>query len=211
MKGESLLRTVDVIRSLGRDLPLRLVVVGDGTARANLERLADEINAELGRTAVLLTGQLLDPRPAYAAADIVVGMGGSALRGMAFGKPVVIVGERGFSAVLTPETAEFFLYNGIYGRGDGSPSNARLVADIRQLAEYPNQLQALGQFARQFVLQHFSLETVSARLRGVLLRNAVAEMPPLRIAVADKARTAGVYLRERKFLTTSGPSAQLEG
>ena len=86
MKGEGLHRTIDAVRTLGRDLPLRFVIVGDGTARIELERRANEVNTELGRSAVVLTGPLLDPRPAYASADIVVGMGGSALRGMAFGE-----------------------------------------------------------------------------------------------------------------------------
>ena len=90
------------IRSLGRDLPLRFHIVGDGAARPRLAQLAEETNAEIGRQAVVLTGMLLDPRPAYAAADIVVGMGGSSLRGIAFGKPVIIVGEKGFSAPFTP-------------------------------------------------------------------------------------------------------------
>lgn len=199
MKAESLRRTIDVVRTLGRDLPLRFMVVGDGTSRAELERLARETNAELGRAAVVLTGALLDPRSAYAAADIVVGMGGSALRGMAFGKPVVIVGEQGFSAPLTPATAESFYYKGIYGLGDGSPGNARLVADVRGLAEHPEQLPALGQFSRQFVLEHFTLETVSARLEK-FCRAAVAEVPPFHVAATDGLRTAVVGLG-RKFLS----------
>src|SRR5215813_10027946 len=33
MKAESLWRTVDVVRTLGRDVPLKFVIVGDGTAR----------------------------------------------------------------------------------------------------------------------------------------------------------------------------------
>ena len=134
LKRESLCRTIDAVRELGHDLPLRLLIVGDGKARNELERLAAKTNVELGRVAVILTGELLNPRPAYAAADIVVGMGGSALRGMAFGKPVIIVGAQGFSLPLTPETAELCYYRGIYGVGDGSSSNARLIGDIRALA-----------------------------------------------------------------------------
>jgi L-malate glycosyltransferase len=204
MKGESLIRTIEAVRTLGHDLPLRFVIVGDGTARAKLERLADETNADLGRPAVVLTGAIFDPRPAYTAADIIVGMGGSALRGMAFGKPVVIVGEHGFSAPLTPETAESFYYNGIYGRGDGDPYNSRLVEDIRRLAEHPDQFPALGEFSRQFVVRHFSLEEVSTRLK-VFCRAAVAEVPRFHVAVAEGLRTAAVYLRERKFLLRSSP------
>ena len=69
---------------MGRDFPLRLIIVGDGEVRSELNRLAAETNAKLGRTAVVLAGALLDPRPAYAAADVVVGMGGSPLGGMAY-------------------------------------------------------------------------------------------------------------------------------
>jgi hypothetical protein len=86
MKGESLTYSLQAVRSLGRELPLRLLVVGDGTARERLTQLAAEVNAELGREAVTLTGAMRDPRAAYAAADIVLGMGSSALGGGALGE-----------------------------------------------------------------------------------------------------------------------------
>lgn len=202
MKAESLIRTVDAIRTLGHDLPLRLIIVGEGSARARLERLASEANAELGRSAVICTGALLDPRPAYAAADIIVGMGGSALRGMAFGKAVIIVGERGFSSLLTPESAETFYYKGIYGIGDGNPSNARLITDIRELVEYPDRLATLGELSRQFVVRNFSMETVSTRFAD-FCHKVVAEKPSFRLSTIDSLRTAAIYLRERRFLTPS--------
>ena len=202
LKAESLVRTAEAIRTLGRDLPLRFVIVGEGMIRVKLQQLADEINRELGRPAIMLVGALLDPRPAYAAADIVVGMGGSALRGMAFGKAVLIVGERGFSAPLTPETADYFYYNGIYGLGDGGSSNERLVENIRGLAERRDQLPALGEFSRKFVVRHFSLETVCEGLVK-LFRNAVEDVPRFHAAAADGLRTAAICLRERRFLSYS--------
>lgn len=56
-----------------------------------------------GRQAILLPGALLDPRPASAAA-IVIGMGGAALRGMAFAKAVVVIGEQGSRRARKPST-----------------------------------------------------------------------------------------------------------
>ena len=164
MKAESLYRTIAAVRALGREFPLRFVVVGDGRARAEVERRASETNADLGRPAVVLAGPLLDPRPAYAAADVFIGMGGSALKAMAFAKPVIIVGEQGFSKPFTSETAEFFYYRGMFGRGDGSPGNEAHVSDIRRLVSRRNELAALGQFAQQFVHRHYSMEAVSAHL-----------------------------------------------
>jgi len=198
MKAEGLRRTIDAVRTLGRDLPLRLVIVGEGNGRAELEALADLAGRELGRPAVALAGALLDPRPAYAAADLVVGMGGSSLRAMAFAKPVVIIGERGFSLPFDPETAGAFYYRGMYGLGDGSPGNERLAADIRRLAEHPERLPALGEFSRQFVVRHHALETVCARL-DAFLRVAASATPRLAVSAADGLRTAAVWLRERRF------------
>jgi L-malate glycosyltransferase len=196
MKGESLLRTIDAMRTLGRDAPVRFVIVGDGDARSDLERLAQRTNTELGRQAIVFTGALLDPRAAYAAADIVVGMGSSVLRGMAFGKPVVIVGEGGFSAPLTPQTAASFLYNGLYGIGNRDPSNDGLVADLRTVIE---QRAELGHFSLNFVREHFSLDTVSAQLSAFLMQ-AVANQPRRHVALLDSARTAAVWVRERRFI-----------
>jgi glycosyltransferase involved in cell wall biosynthesis len=200
LKGESLFRTVAVMRTLGRDFPARFMIVGDGTERESLERLAETVNQELGRRVIILTGSLLDPRPAYAAADIVVGMGSSALRGMAFAKPVVIVGEQAFSAPLTPRTADTFYYDGMFGRGRGGPSNSGLLADLRALAEHPEDRVTLGRFSREFVVRHFALETVCARLER-FLHTAARERPPACVSAADALRTAAIYLRERRFLT----------
>jgi L-malate glycosyltransferase len=199
MKSDSLFRTLDAVSILGSELPLRLVIVGDGDVKEDLERLAETINTKLGRPAVVLTGALVDPRPAYAAADIVIGMGGSALRGMAFGKPVIIVGEQGYAEAFTPETADTFLYKGIYGMGDGGTDNSRFVSAIRTVAEHPDNFQELGGFSRQFILNHFSLEVVSKKFVE-FCHVAVARQPRFHVAAADGLRTAAVWARERRFM-----------
>ncbi len=202
MKLESLMRSIQAVRALGSELPVKLVIVGDGAARRKLEELAMQANAHLGREAVVLAGALIDPRPAYAAADIVIGMGGSSLRGLAFGKPVIVVGEQGFSAPFNPDTAESFYYRGMYGLGDGDHDATRLTRQIRELAEAAASRAALGSFSRHFACERFSLEAACSRLATVYSK-AAAERPSLRTAAGDALRTAAVYLRERRFLTAS--------
>ena len=201
-KSESLMRTIAVVRELGRELPLKFVIVGEGTARTQLEALAAEANAHLGREAVVCVGALLDPRQAYAAADIVVGMGSSAVRALAFGKPVVVVGEQGFCAPFDADTATSFFYKGFYGLGDGDPGNARLSQHMRALAGSPAKRAADGAFSRQFATERFSLELASENLAG-LCRRAVADKLRLRATVGDALRTTAVYVRERRFLSAS--------
>src|ERR1700680_2468459 len=87
-----------------------------------MEETTPAANARAGRKVAVLTGELQDPRSAYAAANVVLGMGGSALRGMAFGKPLIVQGERGFWELVTLESTLTFLRPGWEG---GGPSGAR--------------------------------------------------------------------------------------
>jgi glycosyltransferase involved in cell wall biosynthesis len=201
-KSESLMRTIDAMRALGRDFPLRFLIVGEGTARSQLETLAAQANAQLGREAVSCVGALLDPREAYAAADIVVGMGSSAVRGLAFGKPTIVVGEQGFCAPFDARTAPSFYYKGFYGLGDGDPGSARLTELVRVLAASAAKREADGAFSRRFAVDRFSLETACDRLAG-LCRRAVSDKNRLGTTAGDALRTTAVYLRERRWLTPS--------
>jgi len=192
LKGESLRRAIEAVRVLGRELPVRLVIVGDGSARDEIAARASRVNAELGREAVVLTGELMDPRPAYAAADIVLGMGGSSLRGLAFAKPLVVLGERGFARPFTPATAPWFLEHGMYGLGSGlDPAADPLVKDLRQVIAQPDRWAATGAFGRKFVLEHFALDVVADRLAECC--DAVAGRRASRGGVArDAVRTGAV-------------------
>lgn len=97
LKADGILRTVDVVGRLAGTCAVDLTIVGDGDAREAIAERAQTVNTAAGRDVVRLTGALVDPRAAYDAADIVVGMGTSAGRAMAFAKPTVVIGERGFA------------------------------------------------------------------------------------------------------------------
>jgi hypothetical protein len=134
LKQEGLLSVCDAVGSLAADgVRLQVAIVGDGPVRPLVEEAAAAANARAGRRVVALAGQLADPRPAYAAADVILGMGGSAVRGLAFGKPLIVQGERGFWELLTPDSAAKFLRQGWYGLGtdaDGRTEGARRLKTI---------------------------------------------------------------------------------
>jgi glycosyltransferase involved in cell wall biosynthesis len=151
------------------DPRLRLVVTGEGPSFTELSALGERVNAALGRQAVVMTGPLADPRPAYAAADIALGMGGSALRAMAFGKPLIVLGMQGFAKPFVPAGAEEFLVGGFFGQGSGDLDPAPLAATIRDLADRPELRAELGAFGRQLVWDRFSLKAASATLEDIYI------------------------------------------
>jgi glycosyltransferase involved in cell wall biosynthesis len=164
LKFEGLERAVTAVGTLAERVGCQLVIVGDGPMRSRLERQAEEINRRVGRRVVVLTGELLDPRPAYAAADVVLGMGGSALRAMAYAKPLIVLGEGGFSRTLDATTADLFLWQGFYGIGG---RHGDLAVQLLALLEDANLRTRLGAFSRQLVEEKFSLSAAAASLEAM--------------------------------------------
>jgi glycosyltransferase involved in cell wall biosynthesis len=162
LKREGLLEAVRAAGALAAEMPIRLVVVGDGPARPEIEASAREANAAAGRAVVTLTGSVVDPRGFYDAADVVLGMGSSALRGMAFAKPLVVQGERGFWRLLDPSSLETFLHQGWYGIGAGVDGAPQLTEILRALHANPTLRESLGTYSRSIVVDRFSLERAGA-------------------------------------------------
>ena len=102
-------------------------------------------------------GEVADRGPWYAAGDILLGMGRSTLRAMAFAKPLVVLGERGFWRLLTPESLTQFLYGGWYGIGPGGDGSVTLEGLLRELVASPERRRELGRYSRGVVEQRFSL------------------------------------------------------
>ena len=157
LKLPGLLATIEGVVRLD-DRRVKLAIVGDGEAKEEVASCARAANATLGRPSVVLLGQMVDPRAAYDAADIVLGMGHSALRAMAFAKPVIVLGDAGFAVTLEPATLPLFEYDGIYGVGDGGDAAARVSEELRALIDDPQQRTRLGAWGRALAIRDFSME-----------------------------------------------------
>jgi glycosyltransferase involved in cell wall biosynthesis len=197
LKLEGILTAIDTVGRLAADLDLRLIVVGDGTARAQVEQHAAAANAAAGRRVVVLTGKLADPRPAYAAATVCLGMGGSALRSLAFAKPLIVQGEHGFFELLTPDSEPFFLNQGWYGQGAGrNEGPIRFEAAVRKLYDDPELRGKLGRHGRDLVAERFSLEK-AARVQVDIYEQAITEPPSARDALGTVQGVVAYKLRRR--------------
>ena len=188
MKADGIELAMGAIQLLD-DQRIQLVVVGEGPSFGTLSALAERVNGTLGRRAVVMTGPLADPRPAYAAADIALGMGGSSLRAMAFGKPLIVLGVRGFAKPFRPSTAQEFLFGGFFGVGEGDLDPRPLAAYIQELADRPELRSELGGFSSQLVWDRFSLKAASASLEGVYT-TAINQAYPRGLRLREAARVA---------------------
>jgi glycosyltransferase involved in cell wall biosynthesis len=210
LKLEGLLSACEAMGEIGASVRrrVRLLIVGDGPVRDQVAAAAVAANARAGSDVVVLAGEMVDPRPAYAAADIVIGMGGSALRGLAFAKPLVVIGEQGFSEILTEESLGFFLQRGWYGTGPGSLGAGvpALQRALEALIASSDLRRKLSMSSRQLVVDRFSLR------RAALLQEkeyyAAVHQPVAAASWAkDVALTAGgltTRLLWRRFITSAG-------
>lgn len=193
------------------DLSVRLVLVGGGRGASEIERKANEINERAGRRCVVLTGPTLDPRSAYAAADIVLGQGGSSLRGMAYAKPVIVIGQEGYSEIVAPGSIDRFQRVGFHGIGfdggatpdparmhalasgpphlnDDDPGIERLAALMCSLVEDPIKRQKLGAFGRDVICSRFSLERAATKME-MLYKNVLLRPTARRVTLAEGGST----------------------
>ena len=116
------------------------------------------VNRRWGREVVKFVGPMHDPRPAYAAADVVLGMGSSALRALSIGRPVVVQGEDGFSKVFEPATLPYFLRaTACGGDAEAGWTVQRLAEQLSGLLSDPRRRAELGAFGRRTVEDRFSL------------------------------------------------------
>jgi L-malate glycosyltransferase len=190
LKLDALVDAIDAVSSLADRFRVRLVLVGDGPAAGHLRERAAAVNRSAGRTVVSMPGALLDPRPAYAAADVVLGMGGSALRGMAFGKPVIVQGEQGFARRFDETTAAGFLWSGFYGIGPGGSGAPVLAAELGRLLPDPALRSTLGCLGLKTVRERFKLGSAAERLEELYAR-VVHRGRPLPNTLAQAALIGG--------------------
>lgn len=177
-------------------LPVTLLVAGSGEGSAEVEAMARAVNNRHGRAVVRLEGNVLDPRPIYDAADVVLGMGSSALRGMAYAKPVIVQGESGYWRIASPETERQFLDEGWFGRG--GQGDADLEPVLATLISDPALRTALGTFGRSLVEERFGLAGAADQVVSIY-RNQL-QAPPTTIARTRSLVRSGYEVAKFRFV-----------
>lgn len=149
---------------------LRLTIVGEGSQRKPLQKMASELNARRGREVVRLVGALKDPFPLMATATGVIGTAMVAMEALFHEIPVVAAGYQGYGTVTPDNVEEAIECN--FGDAVLSPRpiSKTLILDglshILSTRDSPDEMAALGTIAARLRCGH-SEEAVATGLEGI--------------------------------------------
>lgn len=146
---KNMARLLRLFATVRHDLPLRLIIVGDGPERPNLERLAKDLGID---DQTMFVGQQRSPEQFLEQFDIFAltsdteQMPYCLIEAMAAGLPVMATDVGDVKSML-PEANQAFV---------AAPNDtAALIAQLRRLIERPDLRQALGKLNQQHARQHF--------------------------------------------------------
>jgi glycosyltransferase involved in cell wall biosynthesis len=109
---------------------------------------------------------------------------------MAFAKPVLVVGEGGFSEPVTPETTDLFLQDGFYGHGGDMEDPGRVARQLADLLASPDRRRELGDYGRRLVCERFSLDAAARRLERIY-RETISHPPSMVMSARQSLKVSG--------------------
>ena len=164
-------------KTRSQTLPVQFVVVGGGPL---LSFLKERIRPLSNRRVLFATGEILDIPQVMNASTLVVGMASTCQQGLACGKPVIVLGERGFSAISQPSNIDFLSahhFNVHHKVDDEQPES--LCQQIEEIVASPILADRLGAFGREVACERFDSQIGARQLEDVYHSLLVAGTPKL--------------------------------
>lgn len=178
IKFNSIRYVLDAMRLLaGERDDITLAIAGDGPLFDELARLVEALNNDTGRRTVRLVGSILETPRFIAWSDLFVGIGRSAMEGMAGGKPTLIVGERGLAGVVGPESVEELARYNLSGRNlTAAVAPSRMAEAVERIMGERGEYDSLAAFARAYALERYDYRAGAERLERIYTA-ALADEP----------------------------------
>ena len=168
---------IELTPELDREIPgIQLLIAGGGNVLEELKARAEEVNAQLGRRCVTMTGARTDINEIVAAGQVFVGVSRAALEAMAGGRPVIVAGNEGYIGLFDADKLTLAQENNFCCRGCPQSTLDQLRTDVVYAfcGLDQSQREQLGAYGRQVVLEHYSVR----RMAQDCLRAYEAALPP---------------------------------
>lgn len=173
---------IEIAPQLDKQVPgVQLLIAGGGNVFDELNAMADQVNADLGRKVVTMTGARTDINHIVAAGHIFIGVSRAALEAMAAGKPVIVAGNEGYHGLFGPDKLEQARLGNFCCRGLPLSDPQTLLDDVVQaLSLSEARRQALGQYGRQVIFDYYSVRRMAQDCLDMYLQVA----PPRRVLMS---------------------------
>lgn len=154
---------IKVAPELAKAVPgVRIVIVGGGEVYEELREKAAQVNREMGRECLTLTGPRTDIRDIVAACDVFTGVSRAALEAMAAGKPTVLSGAQGHMGLFLPEMLEKAVDTNFCCRTDPVATDEQMLKDLTTALQLPKEEKnRLGEAGREIVKEHYSVQRMT--------------------------------------------------
>ena len=154
---------VQIAKDLDREVPgIQMIITGGGNVFEEIKAQADQVNADLGRTCVVMTGPRTDINEIVAAGDLFVGVSRSALEAMSAAKPVIVAGNEGYQGLFGPDKLEEAQAGNFCCRGLPMSTPEQLKQDVlAALALPPEKKAELGAYGRQVIFDFYSVRRMA--------------------------------------------------
>lgn len=154
---------IEAVPRLDAQIPdLKIILVGSGDDFENVKEMAENVNAQLGRRVIVLTGARTDINKLIAPCELFVGVSRAALEAMAAEKPVIIAGNEGYIGLFDRTKLQVGIDTNFCCRGCEESSAVLLERDIlRFFAMSVEERNELGEYGRNLIKREYSVSRMA--------------------------------------------------
>ncbi len=139
---------------------LEIVIVGGGDVFDELKQKCEEINKEVGRKFLVMTGARTDINKFAASGEIFIGVSRSALEAMACEIPTIVAGNEGYLGVFNKDKLEKGIETNFCCRSLPMPTEDVLEEDILVLLD-DEKKKEYGTYGREVVQKYYSIKKMT--------------------------------------------------
>lgn len=152
---------IDISKDLNEKIEnLEIVIVGGGDVFEELNKKCVQINSELSKKLLIMTGPRTDINKFAASGEIFVGVSRSALEAMACEKPTIVAGNEGYIGIFDDTKLKVGIETNFCCRGLEMSTCETLEKDILSLME-DSQKEEKGKYGRSIVKEYYSIEKMA--------------------------------------------------
>jgi len=141
---------------------LEIVIVGGGDSFDDINQQATQINNEVGKKLIILTGPRTDINKFAAMGKVFIGVSRSALEAMAAEKPTIVAGNEGYIGIFDESKLQKGIETNFCCRGLQNSSEELLKKDIIDLMQKNDEsLANQGLYNREIVQKYYSVEKMT--------------------------------------------------